>query len=143
VFDGSPVRLRVLFAPRFVCRTFPTGSNAQKFLDSVDLPKIGPPINQTTYRARVHFSEDKCGVHAEIDVTKTGMSGVSGPTVPRRAVVHPTPWYSLISTFDREVVKTFSQLIGLPDQNVRGPEDFRPLLNVLLPRLIANPEFAS
>ncbi len=142
LFDGASVRLRVLFAPRFVCRTFPTGSNAQAFLDAVDWPKIGPPVNQATYATRVRFGEDKCGVHAEINVAKSGPIGVSN-TLPRRAIVHPTPWYSLISTFDRDVVRTFSQLVGLADQNVKGPEDFRPLLSVLLPRLIANPEFAS
>jgi hypothetical protein len=50
--------------------------------------------------------------------------------------------YPLFSTFDRDVVKAFSQLIGLPDAHIKGTEDFRALLNTLSPPLLASPELA-
>jgi hypothetical protein len=149
VFRGlhgtTPVRLRVLFAPRFVCRTFPTGKEAcDKFLASI-LPSIvdtaNPGNTRTNYQNRVVQRVAGHGIHVDINVDANGAPGVSGADLPRRAVVRPDR-HLLSWRFDDDTLLVFSQLIGLPDANVAGPQAFRELFKALPPDLIGNPEYA-
>jgi hypothetical protein len=146
VFRGlhgaTPVRLRVLFAPRFVCRTLPTdGKDCDEFLHSIDVPPITPPIHAQSYRNRVNSSLSAHGIHADIDVDANGTPGVAAGGLPRSAVIRPDKHF-LSWRFDDETLLVFSQLIGLPDANVPGPQAFRALFKALEPDFVGIPEYA-
>lgn len=144
-FDGDAVRLRVLFCPRFVCRTFPEGTGSNAYLQTIDFPKLNP-INKNTYGVRVNNSIANHGVHCEVTMTDENLTpGVTlgaTPTSTRFAIVRESGIFN--SRFDDDVALCFAQLVGLQNDDVKGADDFRPLFAPLAPRLVvATLEFAS
>lgn len=144
-FDGKPARLRVLFAPRFVCRTFPTGDGADKYLDSIGLPPVTKPYNEANYHTCVQANISQWGIHGDIEIVRSGGAfGVSADT-PRRATVRRDPHWLLIFSdnhFDEDVLRLFRLLIGLDDKPIAGAASFQVIADQLKPRLVAVPEYA-
>src|SRR5439155_22347163 len=130
---SKKVRLRVLFSPRFLCRTFPT-ANAIKFLQSIDLPKLSP-INKQQYDARITALVNTHRRHAEVVVTGGGGTpGVTPGGKPRNAFVRQDGTILLIFTnsrFDDDVHRVFAQLVGLKDEQANGANDFKSLFDPL------------
>jgi hypothetical protein len=139
---GKAVRLRVLFAPRFICRTFPTGGDSAKYLGSLS-PKL-PTL--AAYNAKVNTQLATAGVHVDIQITKDGTPGVTAGGVPRQGIVRQDGTVLLIFTsakFDDDVLRMFSQLVGLKDEKVGGPNDFRPAVSNLGSLVVSSLEFAG
>lgn len=144
-FDGDPVRLRALFCPRFVCRTFPTGTGSNGYLKTIDSPPLNP-INKNTYGVRVNNSIALHGVHAEVTMTDENLSpGVTlGATATSTRFARVREDGFLSSRFDDDVALCFAQLVGLQNDDVKSPNDYRPLFVPLAPRLIVTAlEFVS
>lgn len=136
----SNVRLRVLFSPRYVLRTFPHGGDTQKYLDSIDNPPLAKK-DATSYNARVQTSETRFGIHAVVTVAADGTPGVVANPVPgpRSAVVRQDGSFLLIFTrphFTDDVLRVFGQLVGLADGQIHRADDFKPLLDSLAPDLV-------
>ena len=137
---GKKVRLRVLFSPRFLCRTFPT-KNATKFLKSIDFPPLNP-INKQQYDARITTLVATHRTHAEVVVSGGGGTpGVTPGGSPRNALVRQDGTILLIFTnsrFDDDVHRVFAQLVGLNDERAKGPNDFQALFQSLAPGLVVD-----
>jgi hypothetical protein len=138
--DGKAVRLRVLFAPRFICQTFPTGTDSAKYLAGLD-----PPLpTAAAYTAQIGVRLANPGVHADIRVVKDGTPGVTAGAAPRAAVVRQDSKVLLVFPgvdFDDDVVRVFSQLVGLKDEKVGSPNDFRPAVSNLGSLVVSSLEF--
>lgn len=144
-FASRPVRLRVLFAPRFLSRTFPTGGkDATSYLEGIDYPKITPPIDESNHRKRVEACATAHGLHAEIEVVDKGTPGVTTTgSSPRNGIVRRDGSFLLIFNdphFDDDVLRVFGQLVGLPDGSLANPLAFQPLVTAI-PGLLAVPEY--
>lgn len=135
VVGGKSVRLRVKFAPRFVCSTFPTGDGSEAHLDGLGLPK---PHQAADYAALVTRTISTNQVHVHVTVGGA-TAGLSGGT-PRQGRVRLDGKTLLIFTdprFDDDAVSLFAQLLGMA-----GPPktalDFAPLLAALAPEVTAS-----
>ena len=133
-FDGQPVSLRVLFRPCFICRTFPTGLDSVDYLGTLD-PAL-TSLDAVGYAARVEERINEHRVHAEVNITREDVvPGVIGRNTP-----FPTPriaWVRemLIEQFDDDMALCFARLVGLESDAPRTPNEYRPLLAPLAPRL--------
>jgi hypothetical protein len=136
VLEGAPVRLRVLFAFRSLCRTSPTGPGASQYLEKdIRYPFLKPP-DAVGYAERVKDLIQKHGVHAEITVADGKTVGLV-PGTPRRAVVRDGVLLHFFESrsFDEDVLKVFCELLGLPPDRGIEARDFLPLLEPLRSRL--------
>jgi hypothetical protein len=138
LFDGKPVRLRVLFAPRFLCRTFPTGWHSEEYLSTdIKYPELPRP-DRPSYAARIDDLVSAHRIHADITVDDALPSGLR-PGHPRQGAVRDGVLLHFFTSrgFDEDVLQVFSQLIGLPTPGDFSAHGFLPLFAPLAGRLSA------
>jgi hypothetical protein len=143
-FSGSPVRLRVLFAPRFLCRTFPGGTGSAQYLAN----DLRPPLTtQPAYNTEVTRLETvRDGIHAVVRLTTGGTPGVSSAASPRPALVREDGTTLIIfpdPNFEDDLIRVFSQLVGLANEDVKSANDFRPLVTGLPNLVVATLELLT
>ncbi len=136
------VRLRLLFAPRFICSTFPHGGDSATYLASMD-PALPQPFTAGDYTARVTSLIGSDGVHVNVRLAD-GAPGVHAGT-PRQALVRNDGSFLLIFTeshFDDDTVSMFGQMVGSASGGApRTGADFKPLADALVTSF--NPDISS
>jgi len=134
---GKAVRLRVLFAPRLVCSTFPQGDGAAKYLGSIGDPPLPTPFKKEDYEKHTADVIGKSGVHVNVRIGE-GTPGVSGASVPREGLVRDDKTILLIFTnsrFDDDAAAMFGQMVGVPFTRTGTVADYAGLLANLPPEL--------
>lgn len=125
-YAGRPVRARVLFSPRFISRTFPTGTgtNRTDYLQAVR----GSPTTAADYTSIVDALITQSPIHAEITaVEDPSAHGITnGNANPRTAKLDT-------DDLEDEIVEIFGRLIGLDDPEDAGPNDYAALVQMLAP----------
>lgn len=123
---GRQVRARVLFSPRFIVRTFPTGSGANrtKYLNSM----TAAPTTPAAYTAAVNALVTESPIHAEITaIDDPGNPGITnGAANPRIANLD-------CDDVEDQAVEIFGRLIGLNNPARAKPADYVPLIQALAP----------
>jgi hypothetical protein len=129
VFQGAPVRLRVVFAPRFICETFPTDGAGADYLKTRD-PELPTPEKYDEHVTKVI---DENPVHAKVRVINGGTSsGVLNTSEPRDVLIRRDSRFLFIATdsrYDDDSLKMFTQLLGLPSATITSAATFTPLLS--------------
>ncbi len=129
------VRLRLLFAPRFICSTFPEKGDTGKYLGGMS-PALPRPFQAHDYTGRVQSLIAKHGVHVSVRLAD-GSPGVTGTgTTARHALVRNDGSFLLIFTdsrFDDDTVAMFGQMVGsLSNGAPRSAADLKPLADALV-----------
>ena len=124
---GKTGRVRVIFAPRFVCSTFPTGDGADTYLGSL-FPALPKPFQKGDYEKRAEDLVTKHGVHFRVRLAG-GTPGVLDHASPRHALIRADRSFLIFSDsrFDDDLIGTFNQMAGLPFTPSGTPADFTSL----------------
>ncbi|MFV8750416.1 OmpA family protein [Nannocystaceae bacterium ST9] len=136
-YAGRSVRARVLFSPRFIVRTFPTGTSAARTKYLTDL--TASPNTAAAYTTQVAALITESPIHADvIAVEDPDDHGITNSTAtPRRANVDT-------DDLEDEIVEVFGKLIGMAKPDRDDPEQLRPLVTALAPDFVASSlEFLS
>jgi hypothetical protein len=137
------VRLRLLFAPRFICSTFPQGGDSAAYLGGL-FPVLPQPFTAGGYAAQVASSIGTEGVHVNVRLAP-GSPSVVGPGTPRQALVRNDGSFLLIfsdSRFDDDTVAMFGQMVGSASGGApRTAADLKPLADALV--AACNPDISS
>jgi hypothetical protein len=140
---GRNVRLRLLFAPRFICSTFPHGGDSAKYLGSMS-PALPQPFTPGDYGARVTSLVGTHGVHVDVRLA-SGTPGVRGPGTPRQALVRNDGSFLLVfsdSRFDDDTVAMFGQMVGSATGGApRSAADLKPLADAVVATF--NPDISA
>ncbi|WP_219906795.1 hypothetical protein [Enhygromyxa salina] len=125
-YAGRSVRARILFSPRFISRTYPTGAGTNRTDYLAELR--GAPTNAASYASAVTSLISESPVHAEIlaveDPDDHGITNASSN--PRRAKLDT-------DDLEDEIVEIFGRLIGLSDPEDAEASDYAPLVRALAP----------
>jgi hypothetical protein len=129
VYGGRQVRARILFTPRFISRTFPTGTSTNRTNYLNDLP--GKPTTAAAYTTAVNNLITESPVHAEVTaVEDPDHHGITNSTAnPRRANLDT-------DDLEDEAVEIFGKLIGLDKPSKAKPNDYAPLVRALAPEFV-------
>jgi hypothetical protein len=143
---GKNVRLRVLFAPRYVCSTFPSGDGADRYLGQLS-PALTKPFKAADYQKLATDTITEHGIHVRVRLAG-GTAGVTAGAAGRTALVRDdgSSFFGLISKphFDDDVKLIFGQLVGCPAKRTGTVADFAALVAALSPELTAVvPELVS
>jgi hypothetical protein len=124
---GKTGRVRIIFAPRFVCSTFPTGDGADTYLGSL-FPALPKPFQKGDYEKRAEDLVTKHGVHFRVRLAG-GTPGVLDHASPRHALIRADRSFLIFSDsrFDDDLIGTFNQMAGLPFTPSGTPADFTSL----------------
>ncbi len=137
------VRLRLLFAPRFISSTFPHGGDSAKYLGGLD-PPLPQPFTAGGLTTQVTSLIGTHGVHVNVRLA-AGSPGVVGPGTPRQALVRNDGSFLLIfsdSRFDDDTVAMFGQMVGSASGGApRSAADFKPLADALVATF--NPDISA
>jgi hypothetical protein len=128
-YAGRQVRARVLFSPRFISRTFPsgTGPNRTKYLNN--LPS--KPTTAAAYTTDVNTLVTESPVHAEITaVEDPSTHGITN------ALANPRTANLDTDDLEDETVEIFGRLIGLDDPDDAKAKDYAPLVRALAPDFV-------
>ncbi|HVH98129.1 MAG TPA: hypothetical protein VM869_05455, partial [Enhygromyxa sp.] len=129
VYAGRQVRARILFTPRFISRTFPTGTGTNRSDYLRDLPTS--PTTAATYTSAVNNLVTESPVHVEITaVEDPAQHGITNGTANPRTANLDT------DDLEDEVVAIFGRMIGLADPEDAGPNDYAPLVSALAPEFV-------
>lgn len=128
-YAGRQVRARVLFTPRFISRTFPTGTTTARADYLRALPTS--PTTAAAYTAAVNTLVTQNSVHAEITaVEDPSQHGITNATANPRTANLDT------DDLEDEAVEIFGRLIGLSDPEDAEPNDYAPLVSALAPDFV-------
>ncbi len=127
-FEGRSIRARVLFSPRFIVRTFPTGTSDDrtKYLDQLQGLTDKTAAAYTTLVGDLVTAN---GIHCDI-------TAVEDPDTHGITNASATPRTANLDTDDveDELVEIFGKLVGLTDPDEDDePEQYGPLVDLLAP----------
>jgi hypothetical protein len=128
-YAGRSVRARILFSPRFISRTFPTGTGTARTDYLTDLPNS--PTTAAAYTTEVNTLVTESPVHADIiAVEDPDDHGITSSTANPRTANLDT------DDLEDETVEIFGKLIGLADPDDAEPNDYAPLVSALAPDFV-------
>jgi hypothetical protein len=121
------VRARILFSPRFIVRTFPTGNSdgRKKYLASQELAANTAAAYGTKVTGLITENGIHCDITAVEDPDDHGITN-AGAT-PRTANLDTD------GDVEEDMVEIFGKLIGLNDPEDAEPNDYAPVANLLGP----------
>lgn len=132
---GRDVRLRLFFAPRFTCSTFPQGGDSAKYLATIQYPALPTPFTAADYTSRVTSDIGTYGVHVNVRLAAGAPGSVTAGT-PRQAVVRNDGSAANVTTnpqFDDTTTAMFGRLVGSVTGGApHSPADFKPLADVVM-----------
>lgn len=123
--DGKSVRMRILFSPRYIVRTPPTGSSPGRadYFEALDISS-----GQTeAYAALVDDTIRENGIHADVvAVGDPKKHGNTSTAFPREAIIDT-------DDLEDETIRLFGSMVGLAKSTTRRPSDYALLIGVLAP----------
>lgn len=129
VYAGKQVRARILFTPRFISRTFPTGTSTNRSEYLSKLPTS--PTTAATYTSAVNNLVTESPVHVEITaVDDPAQHGITNGTANPRTANLDT------DDLEDDAVEIFGRMIGLANPDDARPNDYAPLVSALAPEFV-------
>ncbi|HLT39579.1 MAG TPA: hypothetical protein VK034_25015, partial [Enhygromyxa sp.] len=136
-FEGRQVRARILFSPRFIVRTYPSGTSDHRtaYLRAIDKTMVV----EEDYSTKVNDLIDESGIHADVvvdeDTDDHGLTNTA--STPRQATLDS-------DDLEDDAVEIFGRLIGMSDPDEDDPNDYAALVDALAPEFVRSSlEFLS